>query len=265
MDDWRLCSRCGLVPGRARDEDTDGFLCEECRRHVDQLGEAAVDLSHQLMRWAREQRFRGVTPEVLLEAVGLSFALFEARVVSGPDLTGAPQLLHAGIEGDALKLTLASEPTAVWREEFGSIESRHERVPFLVVTEDESGPVDVTLHYWDKRERAARTLSFWTADEQVLDEFSQASEARRWGVPWSVLHVGGLKEGSAGAVEDLCAIVGALGFFPAAGSRDAATGTATIEMAGDLSGGAREQLLDTIASSLACDPGKVSIETVRTR
>jgi hypothetical protein len=260
MDDWRLCTRCGLVPGRARDEDPDNYLCEDCRHHVEQLGEAATDLAHVLMRWGREQEWRGVGPEVLLEAVGLSFALFEARVAGGPALAGTPQLLHAGIEGDALQLTLASDPTSVWREAFGSLESRHHRVPFLVMTETESGPVDVTLHYWDKRERAAKTISFWTADEQVLGEFSEATEARRWGVPWNVVQVGGLKESSSGAVEDLCAIVGSLGFFPATGSRDAATGTATVELAGDMTDGAREQLLEAISRSLACDPRKVSIE-----
>lgn len=264
MDDWRLCERCGLAPGRARDE-TDEYLCEGCRRRVEQLGDAAVDLARLLMRWGREQRWQGVDEDVLLEAAGLSFALFEARMLEGADLSGTPQLLHAGLEGDALVLTLASDPTAVWREAFGSLESRHERVQFLVVSESAPGPVDVTLHFWDKRERAARSLSFWTADDQVLDELLESSEARRWGVPWSVVRVGGLKERATDAVADLCAIADALGFFPVTGSRDAASGTATVELAGDMSDGARAELLDTIASALACDPGEVSIEPVAAR
>ena len=179
MDDWRLCTRCGLVPGRARDDEPDNYLCDECRGKVEQLGDAATSLAHVLMRWGREQEWNGVEPEVLLEAVGLSFALFEARVLSGPALAGTPQLLHAEIAGDALELTLASDPTSVWRETFGSLESQHHRVPFLVMTEKDSGPVDVTLHYWDKRERAAMTLGFWAAEEQVLEEFSRAGGACR--------------------------------------------------------------------------------------
>jgi hypothetical protein len=265
MDDWRLCTRCGLVPGAARDDDPEECLCDDCRRHVEHLGEAAVDLARLLVRWGREQRWRGVDAEVLLEAVGLSFALFEARVSGGPDLGGAPQLLHAGLEGDALLLTLASDPTAVWREAFGSLESPHHRVPFLVVTEPGPSPADVTLHYWDKREHAAKTLTFWSGDDQVLEEFEEATGARRWGVPWSVVQVGGLAEGSSGAVEDLCEIAGALGFFPLVGSRDAASGTATIELAGDMTELARAELVDTIASSLACDPLKVSVEPVGRR
>ncbi len=259
MDDWRLCTRCGLVPGRARDDEPDNYLCDECRGKVEQLGDAATSLAHVLMRWGREQEWNGVEPEVLLEAVGLSFALFEARVLSGPALAGTPQLLHAEIAGDALELTLASDPTSVWRETFGSLESQHHRVPFLVMTEKDSGPVDVTLHYWDKRERAAKTLCFWAAEEQVLADFSEATEARPWGVPWNVVQVGGLKESSAGAVEDLCEIVGSLGFFPTTGSRDAASGTAAVELAGDMNEGAKELLMEAIARSLACDPRSVSI------
>jgi len=34
MDDWRLCTRCGLVPGRPREDDPDTYLCDVCRRHV---------------------------------------------------------------------------------------------------------------------------------------------------------------------------------------------------------------------------------------
>jgi hypothetical protein len=260
-DDWRLCERCGVAPGRSRDDDAGEYLCESCRRHAAQLGEAAIDLSTLLMRWAREQRWRGVDPEVLLQAVGLSFALFESRLVEGPDLGDVPQLLHACLDDGALQLTLASDPTSVWREEFGSLDSRHDRVPFLVLSETGPGPVDVTLHYWDKRERAALTLRFWTADDHVLDELFEASEGRRWGVPWNLVRVGGVREGS-DAVEDLCAITGALGYFPVTGTRDAATGTATVEVAGDMTEVDREELLVTIASSLACDPGKVSIVPV---
>lgn len=73
------------------------------------------------------------------------------------------------------------------------------------------------------------------------------------------MQVGGLKESSAGAVEDLCEIVGSLGFFPTTGSRDAASGTAAVELAGDMNEGAKELLMEAIARSLACDPRSVSI------
>lgn len=259
MDDWRLCARCGLVPGRPREDDPDTYLCDACRRHVEQLGDAAAELTHVLMRWGREQEWRGVDHDVLLEALGLGFGLFEARLLGGASLAGTPQLLGAAVVDDALELVLSSGPAAVWREAFGSFDSRHPRVPFLAVTETGGGPVDVTLHYWDKRERAAMTLGFWAAEEQVLEEFSRAADARRWGVPWSVVEVGGLEEGSAGAVEYLCDIVGRLGFFPATGSRDAATGTATVELAGDMNDGARALLVETITRSLACDPASVEV------
>src|SRR5690606_29406478 len=144
-------------------------------------------------------------------------------------------------------------------------ESPHHRVPFLVVTEPGPSPADVTLHYWDKREHAAKTLTFWSGDDQVLEEFEEATGARRWGVPWSVVQVGGLAEGSSGAVEDLCEIAGALGFFPLVGSRDAASGTATIELAGDMTELARAELVATIAGWLACDPLKVSVAPVARR
>ena len=75
------------------------------------------------------------------------------------------------------------------------------------------------------------------------------------------MRVGGVREGS-DAVEDLCAITGALGYFPVTGTRDAATGTATVEVAGDMTEVDREELLVTIASSLACDPHEVSIVPV---
>lgn len=259
MDQWRLCTRCGLGPGRAREDEPDNYLCDECDRRIDLMGEAAADLSHILMRWRREQEWRGIDPEVLLEAAGLSFALFEGRVLAGAGPSYTPQLLHAEYAGDALELTLAKSPTSVWRESFGAWDSPHDRVPFLVVTEADVGPADVTLHYWDKREKAACTLGFWSGEDQVLEDFALATEARAWGVPWSVVQVGGLKEESSQAVEDLRAIAGSLGFFPATGSRDAAEGTAAVELAGDVSGDAREQLLDAIARSLACDPRAVSI------
>src|SRR5690606_33429512 len=148
----------------------DTYLCDACRRHVEQLGDAAAARAHVLMRWGREQEWRGVDHEVLREALGLGVGLFEAPLLGGASLAGTPQLLGAAVVDDALELVLSSGPAAVWREAFGSFDSRLPRVPFLVVTETGGGPVDVTLHYWDKRERAAMTLGFWAAEEQVLEE-----------------------------------------------------------------------------------------------
>ncbi len=263
MSEWSLCARCGLVPGRPRYEDGGAFLCDDCATRVERLGEASETLAHTLMHWARDQEWRGADADVLLESAGLAFALFEARLLSGGPLAGSPQLLHAGMNGDSLELTLANDPTTVWQESFGSLDSRHRRVPFLVVSQNEAHPVDLTLHYWDKRERSTESLDFWTADEQVLTDLCEATETRRWGVPWNVVEVGGLKESSAGAVEDLSEIVGALGFFPATGGRDAARGTATIELAGDLNEGARELLVETITQSFACDARSVKIRSGR--
>lgn len=263
MSEWSLCARCKLVPGRPHDEDAGTFLCDDCARRVDELGEAAESLGHTLMHWGRDQEWRGVDPDVLLEAAGLAFALFEARLLSGGSLAGSPQLLHAGLSDDSLELTLANDPTSVWQESFGSLESRHRRVPFLLVSQDDGSPLDLTLHFWDKRDKFADSIDFWTGDEQVLAELAAATETRRWGVPWNVVEVGGLKESSAGAVEDLCEIVGALGFFPATGGRDAARGTATIELAGDLNEVARELLVETITQSFACDARSVKIRAGR--
>jgi len=259
MDEWSLCARCGLVTGRARDDDSGIVLCDECAKRVDQLGEASESLAHTLMRWARDQEWRGIDRDVLLEAGGLSFALFEARLMDGEALGASPQLLHSERSGSTLNLTVASGPTTVWFETFGAWDSPATRVPFLTQTEGSAGPIDVVLHYWDKRERAAGSLAFWSGDDQVLAEFSAATVGQQWGVPWNVVRVDGLTERSPQAVDDMCAIAGSLGFFPTVSRRDASVGSASVEMAGDMTGSAKELLVDTISRALPCDPGSISI------